>query len=377
MTQAQGLEIRTGCRLHFGLMELCRQQPRCYSGLGMMLQSPSLRLRLEKNSAAGKSDELPKSLEHRQRLQQVIERRQRLGERGPMPARIVLKEILSLHHGLGAGTQLACAAAAGLALFTQWQLTNAGPCDWQPCAEYLFADLNDVDDGDQQYLLAKFSGRGTRSAIGLRGFLSGGLVLDHGMDARDNRLGHDPGRRANDAGAMQRLFHTDNHPVPDRWRVVLIVPQQSAPISGTVEAGLLESLAEHPNVRCHEMLDVAHQIWSLLPNCPALEDFGGLMDEYLRLAGLLFSPLQGGPFISASVQDAVLQARATGLQAVGQSSWGPTVFGFAESHESALWAMQTLQRKYSERECEIVLSRPDNQGARFRLDGCSQNQPGL
>ncbi len=39
------LELSTGCRLNFGLLELAEGQPNRYGGLGLMLEAPQLRLR--------------------------------------------------------------------------------------------------------------------------------------------------------------------------------------------------------------------------------------------------------------------------------------------------------------------------------------------
>src|SRR5690606_14699868 len=41
----ESLEIRTGCRLHFGLMELAAGQPLRFGGMGLMLEEPGFVLR--------------------------------------------------------------------------------------------------------------------------------------------------------------------------------------------------------------------------------------------------------------------------------------------------------------------------------------------
>ena len=44
------LEVRTGCRLHFGLMELADGRPLRFGGLGLMLDQPGWHLRFSERT---------------------------------------------------------------------------------------------------------------------------------------------------------------------------------------------------------------------------------------------------------------------------------------------------------------------------------------
>lgn len=68
----------------------------------------------------------------------------------------------------------------------------------------------------------------------------------------------------------------------------------------------------------------------------------------MELAGQLFSRYQGGLYNGPDVATAVECARRIGLRGIGQSSWGPTVFGFAES--------QSLAQRYA---TQLTDLRPD------------------
>ncbi|MFM8328089.1 MAG: hypothetical protein ACKN9U_24795, partial [Pirellulaceae bacterium] len=73
---------------------------------------------------------------------------------------------------------------------------------------------------------------------------------------------------------------------------------------------------------------------------PALqnEDFTCFSDSLRRyglLAGEWFAPIQGGLIRQGSVHEVSEYLQDCGLQGVGQSSWGPTLFGIAPSAEKA------------------------------------------
>ena len=58
-----------------------------------------------------------------------------------------------------------------------------------------------------------------------------------------------------------------------------------------------------------------------------LDSFGEAVYEYNRLAGEMFQSVQGGIYANAWVEATVEKLRAMGIKGVGQSSWGPVVFG--------------------------------------------------
>ena len=69
---------------------------------------------------------------------------------------------------------------------------------------------------------------------------------------------------------------------------------------------------------------------------PALagEDFDAFCEQvgYLqKKMGAYFGPMQGGLYVSAGVAAVLDGLAASGLTGLGQSSWGPTGFVFAQS----------------------------------------------
>ncbi len=350
-SEERSLEVRTGCRLHFGLMELCLDQPLRFAGLGLMLETPGWQLSLTRLSLARRRlnrapDEQLADVadvevtdEIHGRIEQVLRRS------GVGSDQVVVRvhRSLPMHSGLGGGTQLACAVAAGLALLNAQPVMSSPP---QPEAESLWYPLADWLPEMTAAQLAQAAGRGLRSAIGLQGFLRGGLVLDGGHTG--------DGVEGRNVVAEQRLL-------PEAWRVVLIQPPQVAMIAGQREAKLLEEMAAKPNPAAERMYALARQT---LDTCDDFHSCTASMDEYMALAGDLFAPLQGGPYNGPNVTAAVSAARAAGLAAVGQSSWGPAVFGLAENEQQAVAIANRLREQANS--WQITVTRPARAGAQSR-----------
>ncbi|HBE66588.1 MAG TPA: hypothetical protein DDW52_00430, partial [Planctomycetaceae bacterium] len=141
------VDVVTGCRIHFGLAELYRGSQNCFAGIGLALAEPGFDLSLVSTTASPPIANRftgPDYTEYHHRASAVLERCG-LGEGW----QVSFRSVLPLHHGLGAGTQLAMAVAAACQAVLK---------PGQPSTEQLVA----------------LSGRGKRSAIGLCAFTGGG-----------------------------------------------------------------------------------------------------------------------------------------------------------------------------------------------------------
>jgi beta-ribofuranosylaminobenzene 5'-phosphate synthase len=208
-------------------------------------------------------------------------------------ARIVIHRAIPGHSGLGSGTQLALAVARGISELYDRQ-TDAGA-------------------------LALAVGRARRSAIGTWLFDGGGFIVEGGRREECERI----------APLLARL------PIPPSWRCVVALPWSTQGVSGESE---VQAFRELPAPSLREVEHVAHLlVMSLLP---ALVDgdlaaFGSAITEIQRINGAWFAPAQGGPFASGAstaLIDAMSEAGAAG---VGQSSWGPAVYGIVDSADAA------------------------------------------
>lgn len=315
------LELQTGCRIHFGLAELAEGQPRRYAGLGIMLAQPQLIVRVSTNCTESPNSTSPRLKVH-QSISNELEHRIRqwmVSQRSPMTVEVV--ESFPLHCGLGTGTQLSSLLTiAGRLIESQ----NVVTPQWQPVSE-LFPWTGPDE-------LAAMSARGGRSRIGVHGLLNGGLILDSGLF-----------QSSESPSGLQR---TKTYRMPESWRCVLIRASDCSGISGHREHDLIHCMAEQPNPHREEMWQLA------CATCEAAEQanfarFADQLEVYLEHAAQLFSPAQGGRFNGPVCELAASEAQAAGLRAVGQSSWGPTIFGFASEDSLATQAVIKLLARHS------------------------------
>jgi beta-RFAP synthase len=176
------------------------------------------------------------------------------------------------------------------------------------------AELAGVSAGPEQ--LADASGRGARSSVGCWTFLAPGLVVEAGV---------------RDGGSISPLV--TRHPMPERWRCVLALPRGAEGLSGDAEERFFERLHDRP---AGEPGVSRLLLTALLPGLLVadIDEFGAALNDIQREIGSMFASQQGGVFHprAAPVVDAL---HAFGVGAVGQSSWGPTVYGIVDGPERA------------------------------------------
>ena len=108
---------------------------------------------------------------------------------------------------------------------------------------------------------------------------------------------------------------------------MVAVPAGSPGLSGEAEAAAFERLPPPPE---REVERVAHLV--LMQLLPALVEadlagFGAALTEIQRVTGAWFAPEQGGVFAPGPSETLVRRMAEWGAAGVGQSSWGPAVYG--------------------------------------------------
>jgi beta-RFAP synthase len=191
-------------------------------------------------------------------------------------------------------------------------------------------------------------GRGRRSAVGVHGFEQGGFLAEAG--------------RAEGEDVAPLIFR---RPLPADWRLVLVTPRRSEGLSGESERRAFQELPPAPQ----ESVDrLCRLLWSGILPALVAGDFAGFSEavhDYGRLAGELFSAIQGGPFADAEVARLVELLRSRGVRGVGQSSWGPTVYALGESEEAAQ-ELAGFLRQHCGAHTGVQVSAPLNHGATVR-----------
>ena len=113
---SRDIEIKTGCRIHCGLLEICPGAKKCFGGVGFALESPSFHLLFVDPVASGdlSSVEIVASPQIGNRIRAVLTQMHAEQKLEVVPRCIEVRGAIPLHTGLGAGTQLACAVAAAI-----------------------------------------------------------------------------------------------------------------------------------------------------------------------------------------------------------------------------------------------------------------------
>lgn len=290
-------------RLHFGLLNVGAAGVglRQYGGAGLMITEPSVAVRVAQSDvweSEGPSAERALGFA-RQFVGQLPDVLQR-------PVRVTVDRCPPEHIGLGVGTQLGLAVAKAIA--TEFGMTDLG-----------------------LEALARMTGRGGRSGIGLHGFAHGGLIVDGGHD-RSGRV----------APMLAR------YEFPQEWCIVLARPlDPGVGWSGNRERAAF-ARSRPPQVTV-PLTDRMSRLL-LLGLLPALlerdcDTFGEALHEYNRLAGRMFAEDQGGDYASPEVETIIDTVRGLGVAGAGQSSWGPTVFAVCEDESFAERVAQELQKR--------------------------------
>lgn len=286
MSAPASIFVEAPARLHFGVLDLRGELGRRFGGLGAGIPQPSLLL--EVAPAAEVSAEGPDSSRTCE-----FARRFLAHHRLQAGARLIIHRQIPAHSGLGSGTQLGMAVARALA--------ELYGLPTEPLA------------------LARAVERGRRSAIGIWTFTLGGFIVEGGRRPGSDEI----------APLITRL------PIPQQWRCVVAVPPGAPGLSGEVEASAFERL---PAPAAQQVERVAHLV--LMQLLPALVEadlgsFGTALSAVQRVTGAWFSAEQGGTFAPGLSERLVRCMEAWGAAGVGQSSWGPAVYGVVEGDSAA------------------------------------------
>lgn len=277
--------VTAPARLHLGLLDPVGLAPRRYGGCGVGVESPRVVVGLRPRSGA----EVAAHGAQAERAAAFARRaRAAFGHRGGLEVEV--REAIPPHVGLGSGTKLGLAIARGVAELAG---VPAGPAE-----------------------LADASGRGARSSVGCWTFAAPGLVVEAGVTQ---------------TGSISPLVA--RHPVPDQWRCVLALTMDGEGLSGDAEERFFSELHQQAT---GEPRVARLVLTALLPGLVTgdIDEFGAALTEIQREIGSMFVARQGGVFHprAAPVVEAL---EALGVGAVGQSSWGPTVYGIVASPERA------------------------------------------
>ncbi len=300
------ITVTIPARLHLGFLDLNGGLGRRFGGAGLAITG--LRTKLSFHRAAKNHVTGP---ERRRVMRHVDKMVERLALRDGHAVDVL--EVVPPHAGLGSGTQLALAVAAGI------RSLHGLPLEVEADAIQL--------------------GRGGRSGVGIGLFHRGGLVLDGGC--------------AKGKAPAPVVSHIR---FPDPWRVIVVLDPACRGIHGADEVAAFANLPPFPEGDAARLCRLA--VMKMLP-AVAEEDiasFGAAVTEIQSCLGSYFATAQGGsPLISADVAAVLAALERDGACGIGQSSWGPTGFAFSAGPAQA------------DRLADIARSHPRGRGLDIRV----------
>ena len=319
MTGPSSVTVTVPARLHFGFLDLNGGLGRRFGSIGLAIDGLRTRIRV---SPAPESAVSGADAERARRY--VDHLCDALGLSGG--CRLHVEDAAPRHAGLGSGTQLALAIAAGL------RRLHGLPLDVR---------------GDAIRL-----GRGGRSGIGIGLFDTGGVVVDGGRGALTDA-----------APVVSRM------PFPESWRIVLVLDPARTGVHGDDESA---AFARLPPFAAADAAHICRVV--LMQALPALAEgdlhsFAAAINEMQRFLGAYFAPMQGGhAFSSPDVAAALELLQDQGALGRGQSSWGPTGFTFARSAADAERLVQFARNHPRCRGLDIRACKGLNHGAEISAD---------
>jgi beta-ribofuranosylaminobenzene 5'-phosphate synthase len=344
------VRVSAPSRLHFGMLSFGQSGVRQFGGVGLMIDEPGIRLRITPADRIECSGPLAERAE--QFARRVLETLNATARSSTELAevreqwhgdgcRIEIESAPREHIGLGTGTQLGLAIAAGISA-----LVGSPP-------------LSPVG-------LARLSGRGERSSIGTHGFAVGGLLVEAGKYAAAERsaLGAD-GTRSVPATLSPLVARVE---LPADWRFLLLMPKSETGLFGKEER---EAFARIPSVPVAVTESLSREV--LLNLFPAaiesnFAEFSRSLYRYGRIAGECFASHQQGAFLNRRTAELVDAIRALGAEGVGQSSWGPTLFVAVPDQAAGHDLAARLAAAHDLSDYESLVVRPNNTGAKASVE---------
>ncbi|MEM0355824.1 MAG: GHMP kinase [Desulfurococcaceae archaeon] len=300
--------ISAPSRLHFGIINPFIKNYRLYVSAGVAISKPRVLVLVRRDDSlfirGSRASELMSVLKN-------------FAVKYDLGGYIEILHTIPKHVGLGSTTQLLLSIAYGLSLVNRLDMSIEG--------------------------MARELGLGSISGVGIHVFKHGGFVVDAGKKSGDD--------------VPNLMFRID---FPSHWRFVVLIPKGRG-LSGDEEKRIFDS-----KVDISENLVFKASFYLFHELIPALidEDFEAFSRALANLqetVGEMFRNFQGGVF-AEWCSEAVNVLRRMGIVGIGQSSWGPAVYGVVESKDDAYRIVDKI------RECFngiVFVAKPDNKGAKI------------
>ncbi|MCS7125992.1 MAG: hypothetical protein NZ929_03685 [Aigarchaeota archaeon] len=297
------LKVEAGSRIHLGFIDPIGVLGRRWGSVGLYLNEPKLSLTISKcNDIIVDGPRWLKDL-----AENIVKR---LGIDGLM---IECSNHIPRHVGLGSGTQTILSIGLAVSKIYKLDLT-----------------LRDI---------ALMFNRCRKSGAGFWLFQVGGIVIDGGNTSEEE--------------IPPLLARFD---LPEEWMILLAIPlNEGLGLHGRIEEEKFKMLnAADPKEASLIIL------MKLLPSIVQrnFERFSEAVEELDLVTSRFFETAQSGRYFKSSSK-VVEFLKNIGVRGVGQSSWGPTIYGFLESSE-----VEEVGKKLKNIEgFRFIFTTPRNKGA--------------
>ena len=311
------VKVKTPARLHLGLIDMNGDLGRMFGGLGVGIDHPNVVVEAqtaENFSVTGQEVELAAILAKHffsaYHLQPKVH--------------INVVEAIPAHIGLGSGTQFSLAIAVALAK--------------------LFNVKASVPE------LAVAMGRAKRTAVGTTIFQVGGFVVDGGKNQKTQ--------------SFPPLIY--RQPFPSEWRFIVVVPNAKEGLSNSEENHAFQKLTKMPSEDVGQICRL-----TMLKLLPALaehdiESFGDALTKIQVLTGNHFAQAQGGTYGSPAAAECIEFMKKAGAYGVGQSSWGPALYGVVKQEQAKQTLTQVKAYLRKGMGGEAFIAKANNRGATIK-----------
>ena len=307
-SSAMTVKIRAGYRIHLGFYRF-NDPPFIYGSLGASVINPYLELIM--HTIPSNKLIIESSTEESMNLI-----RSTISSVSPsFKGYVKVKGFIKHHVGLGTRTRLILTTLAAM--------KELG----------LIRGYNELIDKAHELGIGKYS------AVGLYTFLKGGLVIDTGRDQSSQEL----------PNLLIRL------PFPRDWSVILALPSGIQGLPEHAEEPVMNTPRnfKHQKELYSSILALIHSL-----RVRDFELFTKSINRIQEFTGEYFSKYQGGIFCCNESRTIAEELRKKGFNGIGQSSWGPLIYGFINSSIKAKEAAELLRAAIAEVgiEPEILLT---------------------
>jgi len=348
------VDVKTPARLHLGMLSFGVPGTRAYGGIGVMIDRPGVHLRMTRGQP-NTGDRFPATgplADRAAAFARACVEAWRLDD--DVACAIEVVQVPDSHAGLGSGTQMGLAVAAGMRQLFRSPATHAG------------SGMGMRFETSDAVELARAVGRGRRSCVGVYGFSGGGLIIEGGRFVPADR-----GRDADATRAFSPLLA--RLPLPAAWRCVVFGMRDAIGLHGDAEKQAFASLPPAPREISAELSRIA--LMDLWPAAVegGFTEFSDALLRYGILAGKPFEQASSYLPYAQSTVDLIESLQALGVRGCAQSSWGPTVMACCESAEAAdslvsRFASTDLAKHYT-----TLIAGFDSQGAELREIAADQD----